>query len=88
VRLPDWIVLGQELWDEVERRNQLLLRALATRNKEARFLFVEQPLRPREVLAWRRPRVRSVAPGIWAMRPVRPLPDSVSRSVLFGDAGR
>lgn len=77
-RLPDWIVLAQERWDLVERRNQLLARALAAREPRARFLFAEQPLRPREIRAWRWPRLRQVTPSIWSLRPIRPLPDSVS----------
>ncbi len=73
-RLPDWIVVAQERWDEVERRNQLLIRALAQRHPRSRFLFAEIPLRPREVRDWRPPGVRSVAPNVWAIRPIRPLP--------------
>jgi GT2 family glycosyltransferase/glycosyltransferase involved in cell wall biosynthesis len=79
VRLPDWIVVGQELWDSVERRNQLLFRALAARNPQARVLFSELPLRPRQLGHWRPTRPRRVAENIWTIRPVRPLPDSVSR---------
>lgn len=53
-RLPDFLVIGQEDWDEVERRNQLLVAALAGRNRAARFLFAELPrtwgrVRPRQV---------------------------------------
>lgn len=72
--LPDWIVVAQECWDEVERRNQLIVRALAQRHPRSRFLFAETPLRSREVRAWRPPRVRPVAPNVWAIRPIRPLP--------------
>src|SRR3954451_12243460 len=79
--LPDWLIVGQENWDEVERRNQLLIRALAARNPRARFLFAEQPLRLRQWRHWRRARPRQVAPSIWAVRAVRPLPDTVSRSL-------
>src|SRR4051794_38950963 len=80
-RLPDWLIVGQENWDEVERRNQLLVRALAVRNPRARFLFAEQPLRLRQWRHWRRPRPRLVAPNIWVVRAVRPLPDAVSRGL-------
>ncbi len=73
-RLPDWLVIGQEDWDEVERRNQLLVRALAERHPRSRFLFAELPLRPRSMLHWRPPRPRRVAANIWCVRAVRPLP--------------
>jgi teichuronic acid biosynthesis glycosyltransferase TuaH len=73
-RLPDWLVLGQEPWDEVQRRNQLLIRALAGRHPRSRFLFAELPYRPRDLRDWRPPRLRRVAPNIWAIRPIRPLP--------------
>ena len=73
-RCPDWLVLAQEQWDDVERRNQLLLRALSERHPYARALFSERPLRPREVRDWRWPRARQVAANIWAVRPIRPLP--------------
>jgi teichuronic acid biosynthesis glycosyltransferase TuaH len=74
-RMPDWLVLAQEEWDEVERRNQLLIRALADRHPRSRFLFAEIPLRPREVRHWRPPRLRQVGANIWSVRPIRPLPD-------------
>jgi GT2 family glycosyltransferase/glycosyltransferase involved in cell wall biosynthesis len=77
-RLPDILAVGQEDWDDVERRNQLLLRALAERHPRTRFLFSELPRRPREARTWRWPRVRRVAENIWVVRPIRPLPDSVS----------
>src|SRR3954454_22020683 len=80
-RLPDWLIVGQENWDEVERRNQLLIRALAARNARARFLFAEQPLRLRQWRHWRPPRAPRVAPNTWLGRAARPLPDSVSRAV-------
>lgn len=80
-RLPDWLIIGQESWDEVERRNQLLIRALAARNPGSRFLFAEHPLRLRQIRRWRRPRVRPIAPNIWSVRAVRLVPDSVSREL-------
>jgi GT2 family glycosyltransferase/glycosyltransferase involved in cell wall biosynthesis len=80
-RLPDFVILAQERWDEVERRNQLLIRALAERHPRTRFLFCEQPLRPRELKRWRPPRPKRVGPSIWAMQPLRPLPDSVSEAM-------
>lgn len=70
----DWLIVGQEEWDEVERRNQLIVRAMAGRHPRARFLFAEIPLRPRELRRWRWPRVRRVASNIWVIRAVRPLP--------------
>jgi N-acetylglucosaminyl-diphospho-decaprenol L-rhamnosyltransferase len=78
-RLPDWLVLAQEEWDEVERRNQLLMRALAERHPRSRILFAEIPLRPRELGRWRLPRLRQVAPNIWTVRAIRPLPDRFGR---------
>lgn len=75
-RLPDWLVVGQEDWDEMERRNQLLVRALAGRHPRARFLFAELPLRPRGVRRWRPPRPRQVAPNVWRMRAIRPFPSA------------
>jgi teichuronic acid biosynthesis glycosyltransferase TuaH len=80
-RLPDWIVVGQELWDELERRNQLLFRALAQRNPASRILFAELPLRPREAIRWRPSSPRRVAENIWTIRAVRPVPDSISRAL-------
>jgi N-acetylglucosaminyl-diphospho-decaprenol L-rhamnosyltransferase len=71
---PDWLVIAQEPWDAVERRNQLLIRALAARHPRARFLFAELPLRSRDLRRWRWPRARPVASNIWAIRPIRILP--------------
>jgi GT2 family glycosyltransferase/glycosyltransferase involved in cell wall biosynthesis len=78
-RLPDFVVIAQESWNQVERRNQLLVRALAERNPRTRFLFAEQPFRPRELHHWRRPRLRRLAPNIWAVRLIRPVPDRASQ---------
>jgi len=75
-RLPDWLVVAQEEWDQVERRNQLLVRALAERHPLSRFLFAETPLRPRDVRRWRPPRPQRVARNIWRVRVVRPLPST------------
>lgn len=72
--MPDWLVIAQEQWDQVERRNQLLVRALAQRNPHTRFLFAEQPLRARHLRTWRWPGVAQVAPNIWTFRPIRPFP--------------
>ncbi len=69
--------MGQELWGPVARRNRLLLEALAAANPDSRFLFVEIPLRPRD-LARERPRpLTQVAPNIWTLRPARLLPNRV-----------
>lgn len=84
-RLPDWLVLGQEDWEEPQRRNQLLIGALAERHPRARFLFVELPLRPRGLRRWRPPRPRPVAPNIWRLRTVRPLPGRVGRLDALND---
>jgi GT2 family glycosyltransferase/glycosyltransferase involved in cell wall biosynthesis len=81
VRLPDFLVVAQERWDSVERRNQLLIRALSARNPQTRFLFVEAPARPRELGGWRPRPPRLVAPGIWVVRVARPLPNRASRAV-------
>lgn len=70
----DWLVVGQEEWDEVERRNQLIVRAVAGRHPRARFLFAEIPLRPSQWRQWRRPRPRQVAENVWVVRAIRPLP--------------
>ena len=75
------LVLAQEQWDEVERRNQLLVRAFADRNPRSRFLFCEQPFRAGEFRKWQRPRLEQVLPGVWTFRPVRPLPDSRARGL-------
>jgi hypothetical protein len=80
-RLPDWLVIAQESWDRVERRNQLLMRALAQRNQHSRILFAERPLRPRELRSWRWPTPRQVTSNIWAVQVVRPLPDRVARGL-------
>lgn len=81
MRFPDWIVVAQERWNEVERRNQLLVRALARRHPRSRFLFSEIPFRPRQVLRWRMPQLRAVAPNVWSTRPIRPLPGSLLASL-------
>jgi N-acetylglucosaminyl-diphospho-decaprenol L-rhamnosyltransferase len=73
--VPDLLVLGQENWDEMERRNQLLLRALADRNPDLRVLFVEIALRPRQLRRWRVPRPVQVTSNIWVVSVIRPLPD-------------
>jgi GT2 family glycosyltransferase/glycosyltransferase involved in cell wall biosynthesis len=78
VRLPDLLILGQEQWDHVERRNQLLIRALAARNPSTRFLFAEHALRLRNVSAWRWPQVVPVATNIWKTQLLRPVPDRLA----------
>lgn len=74
-------MIAQESWGPVQRRNQLLIKALAVRNPRTRFLFVEQALRPRQAREWRWPDPRRVSSNIWTVRPVRPIPDSVSRTL-------
>lgn len=73
-RLPDWLIIGQEAWDEHERRNQLLVGALAARHPRTRFLFAELPLRPRSLRRWRLPYPQMVAPNVWKIRAIRPTP--------------
>ena len=75
----DWLVLGQERWDGIQRRNQLLFRALAANEPEQRFLFAEIALRSRDLRRWQRPRVRQVEHNIWSFQPIRPLPGVLSR---------
>lgn len=75
----DWLVLGQERWDGIQRRNQLLFRRLAARDPCRRFLFVEIALRLRSTGEWHLPRVRRVEHNIWTVRPIRPLPSALSR---------
>src|SRR2546426_868126 len=41
--LDGFLVLGQEDWDEIWRRNQFLIAGLARRFPATRFLFVELP---------------------------------------------
>lgn len=79
LRLPDFLVIGQEDWDEIERRNQLLVRALAGRNDRARFLFCELPGN------WGRVRPREVADGVFAVRTVRALPDRFRAGAWLND---
>ena len=78
-RLPDFLVIGQEDWDEIERRNQLLVRALAARNTAARFLFSELPRH------WGRARPRQVAERVFAIRTTRPLPDRFAFGARIND---
>ena len=78
-RLPDFLVIGQEDWDEVERRNQLLVAALAGRNRAARFLFAELPR------TWGRVRPRQVAERVFAVRTARPLPDRFRLGARLND---
>jgi GT2 family glycosyltransferase/glycosyltransferase involved in cell wall biosynthesis len=82
---PDLLCIGQEDWDEVERRNQLLVLALVRRNPRTRVLFTELPLRPRTLVRLRRLRPREVVPNVFCMRPVRPLPDRIARCARIND---
>jgi len=76
-RLPDWLVVGQEDWDDVERRNQLLVLTLARRHPRSRFLFAELPSRSRSLPSARPLRLRPVAENVWCVRPLRPFPDRI-----------
>jgi GT2 family glycosyltransferase/glycosyltransferase involved in cell wall biosynthesis len=84
-RFPDLLCIGQEDWDEVERRNQLLVLALARRNAGMRVLFTELPLRPRSLVRLRRIRPREVARNVFSIRTVRPLPDRSAAAARLND---
>lgn len=43
VSSPDFVIVGQEDWDEIWRRNQFLIAGLAERFPSSKFLFVEMP---------------------------------------------
>ncbi len=43
MNLPDFVIIGQEDWDEIWRRNQFLISGLAHRFTTSKFLFVELP---------------------------------------------
>ena len=76
--LPDFLILGQEQWDQIERRNQLLIRALAARNPSAGS-FRERALRPRELRQWRWPQPVPVGQNLWKVQLIRPLSDQLSQ---------
>jgi len=78
-RFPDLLVIAQELWGPVQRRNQLLLAALGARNPRSRFLFVERPARPRELLEWRPVPPTAITANVWTFRPLRPVPDFLGK---------
>ena len=84
-RLPDFLVVGQENWDEVERRNQLLVRALAARNPGARFLFAEIPVNARRLRRARRPRPERVSGNVFRVRTVRPFLDRFATLARWND---
>lgn len=75
----DVVVLSLEPWDEVWRRNQYFVDQLRRRHPGMRVLFVEPPVdawRSRDPRAFRPARPEPVAgePGLWTLRPVKPLP--------------
>lgn len=41
--LPDFLIIGQEDWDEIWRRNQFLIAGLARRFPATKFLYIELP---------------------------------------------
>lgn len=84
-RLPDWLVVAQETWGDVERRNHLIVRALAERHPRARFLFAELPLRPRGLAQARLPRPQPITANIWRMRALRPFPERFPRLDRIND---
>ena len=85
---PDLIVIGQERWGPIARRNRLLLEALAVTNPQSRFLFVEIPLRPRELTSQHRQSLTQVAANIWTVRPARLLPDRAGWLAEWIEAGQ
>ena len=42
-KLPNFIIIGQEDWDEIWRRNQFLIAGLARRFPSSKFIFIEMP---------------------------------------------
>ncbi len=81
VVLPDFLVLGQESWGPVQRRNQQLIRALALRHPETRFLFVERALRPREAKQWPKAGLVRISSNIWRLQTIRPIPDAYGQKL-------
>ena len=81
--LRQLIVLSLEPWDQIWRRNQLLIDALLASRADLRVLFVEPPAAARQLLKQgRRPRTAvATAPEFDAVsifRPVGWLPDRLS----------
>jgi glycosyltransferase involved in cell wall biosynthesis len=80
-KLPGFIILGQEDWDEVWRRNQFLIAGLARRCPATKFLFVELPfdltygLRSRQIFRPRSPVQRKLACMRRGIRRVAGLPN-------------
>ena len=91
-RLTQLVVLSLEPWDDVWRRNQLLVDALIAEMPDLQVLFVEPPLaalrnlqRDRPPRAARRP--IAGLPGVTALTTVQWIPDRFSPYVAPG-AGR
>ncbi len=81
-QLRELVVLSLEPWDEVRRRNQLLVETLVADNPELRVLFVEPPLAALRTLPGRLPRasLRTVPEldRVHVLQPVEWLPDRLS----------
>jgi len=79
--LPGFIILGQEDWDEIWRRNQFLIAGLARRFPATAFLFVELPfdltygLRSRQLFRSGSPVRHKLATMRRGVRPVAGFPN-------------
>ena len=71
--VSDWLVIARD-GDQADRPDRSLTGALAQRHPRARFVIAEAPLRLRDVRRWRIPHAAQVAPNIWTVRSIRPLP--------------
>lgn len=80
----DIVVLSLEPWDDVWRRNQLLVDRLLAFDPHRRFLFVEPAYDLRYSIARRiRPEhlgLRQLRERLWAFRPLKVLPSSITAS--------
>jgi teichuronic acid biosynthesis glycosyltransferase TuaH len=76
--VSDLVVCSLEPWDDVWRRNQVLVDGLLRRDPELRVLFVEPPSDlVHGVLHGQLPadpRLRRLRDRLWALRPLKPLP--------------
>lgn len=87
--MTDLVVISLEAWDGVWRRNQHLVSRLLAAAPSLRVLFVEPPADPiHDVRNRRAPRLghaarerSDVIPGLWTLRPTKPLPRRLDRHV-------